>query len=258
MLSRIPGFAFLLLLFAFHSGIATAQAVSNEPSFEVVSIRPTAPDQQRWAYREFPDRVTLRANVWALIADAYGTQLRNIVGGPGWIKSEYYDVNATFGEEVTAKLATLSPHDRMNEIMHMLQPVLQQRFGLKAHHETREVPVFALVLAKGGPKFSPATPPQNAADIPRLAFNGHQYTFHRAPMSMVALGLSQIPQVGREVIDQTGLTGGYTFSFDWSAKTNPDESVFTAITDQLGLKLEPTKAPVDFVIVDDIQRPSEN
>jgi uncharacterized protein (TIGR03435 family) len=146
----------------------------------------------------------------------------------------------------------------MNEIMHMLQPVLQQRFGLKAHHETREVPVFALELAKGGPKFSPAPPPANAADIPRLAFNGHGYTFHRSSMTNVAMALSQIPEVGRPAIDHTGLVDGYTFTFDWSAKTHPDESVFTAIKDQLGLKLEPSKAPVDFVVIEDIQRPSEN
>ena len=77
-------------------------------------------------------------------------------------------------------------------------------------------------------------------------------------MSFLALQLSRVPEVGRAVVDHTGLAGEYTWNFDWSAKTHPDESVFTAITEQLGLKLEPTRTPVDFVVIDDIQRPSAN
>lgn len=197
--------------------------------------------------------------MWALIADAYDKDLPNVVGGPSWIKSEYYDVNATFGDAVAAKLAALPQKDRMKEIMRMLQPVMEQRFGLRVHHAMREVPVFSLVVAKGGPRFSPAPAPANETDgRPTTRFNGHLWTFNRVPMSIAALQLSRIPEVGRNVIDKTGLSGNYSFSFDWSAKTNPDESVFTAVTEQLGLKLEPTKAPVDFLVIDDVQRPSVN
>ena len=77
-------------------------------------------------------------------------------------------------------------------------------------------------------------------------------------MSFLALQLSRIPEVGRNVIDQTGLKGSYRFTFDWSAKTNPDETVFTAVKEQLGLALKPAKAPIDFLVIDHIEQPSEN
>ena len=250
----------LLIVLWCGCSVARAQAAPEFP-FEVVSIRPSAPDAHRWGYRELPDRMALTgANVWTLVADAYGKDLPNVVGGPAWIKSEYYDVNATFSEAARAKVAALSPKDRINEILRMLQPVLEQRFGLKVHHEMREVPVYALVVAKGGPKFGPAPPPANAGEARAsgAAYNGHLWTIRREPMSFLALQLSRIPEVGRNVVDRTGLNGDYALNFDWSAKLNPDESVFTAITEQLGLKLEPTKAPVDFLVIDEIQRPSEN
>jgi uncharacterized protein (TIGR03435 family) len=137
---------------------------------------------------------------------------------------------------------------------------MEQRFGLKVHHETREVSVYALVLAKGGPKFGPAPPPANDAEAREVGarYNGHLWTVNREPMSFLALQLSRIPDVGRNVIDQTGLKGDYRFNFDWSSKTDPDISVFTAIREQLGLSLEPTKGPVDFLVIDQIERPSEN
>jgi uncharacterized protein (TIGR03435 family) len=77
-------------------------------------------------------------------------------------------------------------------------------------------------------------------------------------MTFLALQLSRIPEVGRNVIDRTGLKGDYKLNFDWSSKTDPDVSVFTAIKEQLGLTLEPTKSPVDFLVIDHIEQPSEN
>ena len=238
--------------------LVRAQTVP-EPSFEVVSIRPSGPGDHSWSYRESPDRVALTgANAWTLVADAYGED--NVVGGPAWIKSEQYDVYATFGVSAAAKLAPLLPKDRMNQIFLMLRTAMEQRFGLKVHHETREASVYALVLAKGRPKFGPAPPPANDAEAREVGarYNGHLWTVNREPMSFLALQLSRIPDVGRNVIDQTGLKGDYRFNFDWSSKTDPDVSVFTAIKEQLGLSLEPTKGPVDFLVIDQIERPSEN
>ena len=148
----------------------------------------------------------------------------------------------------------------MEQILVMLRPVMEQRFGLTTHHESREVSVYALVLAKGGPKFAPAPPAATEAEAQAVTakYNGHLWTVSREPMSFLALQLSRIPEVGRNVIDQTGLKGDYRFNFDWSSKTDPDVSVFTAIKEQLGLTLEPTKSPVDFLVIDHIERPSEN
>jgi uncharacterized protein (TIGR03435 family) len=148
----------------------------------------------------------------------------------------------------------------MDQIFLMLRTALEERFGLEVHHETREVAAYALVLAKGGPKFGPAPPAATEAEAREVTatYNGHLWTVRREPMSFLALQLSRIPDVGRNVVDQTGLKGDYRFNFDWSSKTDPDVSVFTAITEQLGLKLEPAKAPIDILVIDHIERPSQN
>jgi uncharacterized protein (TIGR03435 family) len=148
----------------------------------------------------------------------------------------------------------------MDQILVMLRPVMEQRFGLVVHHETRQVSVYALVISKGGPKFGVAPPVATEAEAQEVGakYNGHLWTVSREPMSFLALQLSRIPDIGRNVIDQTGLKGDYRFNFDWSAKTDPDVSVFTAVKEQLGLTLEPTKSPVDFLVIDHIERPSEN
>ena len=200
------------------------------------------------------------ANARTLVADAYGKDLPNVLGGPAWINSEKYDVTATFGESVAAKLAVLSPKDRMDQIFLMLRSAMKERFGLIVHHEMREAPVYELVLAKGGPKFGPAPLPANEVEARKVGtkYNGHLWTVNREPMSFLALQLSRIPEVGRNVIDRTGLKGDYRFNFDWSSTPNPDMSVFTAVTEQLGLALKPTKAPIDFLVIDQIEHPSEN
>ena len=134
--------------------VVSAQA-GSEPSFEVVSIRPSGPGEHRWSLKDSGDRMSLTGvNARTLVADAYGKDLPNVVGGPAWIDSEQYDVAATFGNSDAAKLTPYSK-DRMDQIYLLLRTAMAQRFGLKIHHETREVPVYALVLAKGGPKFGP-------------------------------------------------------------------------------------------------------
>jgi uncharacterized protein (TIGR03435 family) len=240
--------------------LVAAQA-TPEPSFEVVSIRPSGPGPHDWGYKDLPDRFALTgATVRTLVADAYGKDLPNVVGGPAWIDAEQYDVVATFGDAVRAKLAPLLPNDRRDQIFLMLRTAMQQRFALKTHDETREVSVYALVLAKGGPKFAPAPRPANEGEAHQVGarYNGHLWTVTREPMTFLALQLSRIPDVGRNVVDQTGLKRDYRFNFDWSSKTDPDISVFTAILDQLGLTLQPAKGPADFLVIDQIERPSEN
>jgi len=240
------------------SGVG-AQTVA-EPSFDVVSIRLSGPGT-RWSMKDSGDRMTLTGcNARVLVADAYGLDLPNIVGGPAWIDAEQYDVTATFGDALMAKLATVSPQERSPLIFTMLRSVVGQRFGIVLHHEAREVPAYALVLAKGGPKFGPAPPPANEAEANEVGakYNGHLWTVNREPMTFLALQLSRIPEVGRKVIDQTGLEGKYRFNFDVPSTTDPDLSVFTALTEQLGLTLKPTKAPADFIVIDHIERPSAN
>jgi uncharacterized protein (TIGR03435 family) len=249
-----------IILFALSIPLLVRAQTGPAASFEVVSIHPSAPGTG-WNYRELKDGMTLTgATVRVLIADAYGLDTPNIVGGPSWIDSTKYDVNAKFDQAVAAKLSPLSPQERVKQILAMLRPVLAERFGLKAHPEMRVKRAYALVLAKGAPKFGPAPFASGVVDQHEVqaSYNGHQWTVNREPMSFLALQLSRIPDVGRNVIDQTGLKGDYKFTFDWSSKTDPDVSVFTALEEQLGLKLEPAKAPVDVFVIDHIEQPSEN
>jgi uncharacterized protein (TIGR03435 family) len=235
-----------------------AQTIA-EPSFDVVSIRLSVPGQ-RWSFKDGVDRMTLTGvNARVLVAEAYGMKLANTVGGPAWIDGDQYDVTATFGDALMAKLAAVPPLQRTDQILAMLRSVLEQRFGLVVHHEARQVPGYALVVAKGGPKFAPAPPPTKAEVSDAGAkYNGHLWTVSREPMTFLAIQLSRIPEVGRDVIDQTGLRGDYRFNFDDPSKTEPDLSIFTALTEQLGLTLKPTKASDDFIVIDHIERPSAN
>jgi uncharacterized protein (TIGR03435 family) len=199
-------------------------------------------------------------NVRVLVADAYGLDLPNIVGGPAWIDATKYDVNAKLEDADAKRLGLLSPQQRMDQVLVMLRPVVEQRLGLKARFETREMRAYALVPAKGGPKFTSAPAASDGVDQHevRASYNGHRWTVNREPMSFLALQLSHIPEVGRNVVDQTGLKGDYKFTFDEPSKTDPDLSVFTALEEQLGLKLEPAKAPVKVLVIDQVEPPSDN
>ncbi len=199
-------------------------------------------------------------NVRVLIADAYGLDLPNIVGGPAWIDSTQYDVTAKLEDADATRLSVLSPQQRMDEVLVMLRPVVEQRLGLKSRFETREMRAYALLPAKGGPRFSSVPAASAVVDQHEVkaSYNGHRWTVNREPMSFLALQLSRIPEVGRNVVDQTGLKGDYKFTFDVPSKTDPDLSVFTALEEQLGLKLEPAKAPVQVLVIDQVERPSAN
>src|SRR5450631_4516077 len=124
------------LLFASLASASTgvdAQTVA-ERSFEIVSIRPSSPGT-RWNMKDSGDRMTLTGcNARVLVADAYGMDLPNIVGGPAWMDGDQYDVTASFGEALMAKLATVSPQERSALIFTMLRSMMGQRFGLVIHH----------------------------------------------------------------------------------------------------------------------------
>jgi uncharacterized protein (TIGR03435 family) len=173
---------------------------------------------------------------------------------------------------------------------HMLQALLQDRFKLTLHRETKELPVYSLVVAKNGPKLQeakPAEPDGNGIRGPdgRPAVGGHFVRMARGELNGHSLGMADIvrlltQQLGRTVLDRTGLTGNYDFTLQWT----PDEgqppgfkepaggqgigssaprdsswpSIFTAIQEQLGLKLESQRGPVEILVIDHAERPSPN
>lgn len=240
-----------LLVFALF--VVTASHVQSQ-SFDVASIRPN-PDSTDRAMHRSPGRLTATASVRALISVASDLPEQQIVGGPDWVGSTRYDIIAT---------ATPSPdqmfvsHDDKLRILRLLS----ERFQLTMHTEKREYPIYALVISKNGIKL---LPPTLASARPGLTGGTGRSEGHLAavnvPLSMLTAFLSQ--ELGRPVKDQTGLTGRYDFKMNWlRGEDGPAQqeypTIYTAVREQLGLRLVSKTGPVDFIVIDHVERPSEN
>ncbi len=199
---------------------------------------------------------------------AYGISIRNQMAGlPDRIGGERYDITAKVAEaDVAAFRKVVDPVERTP----MLQKILQDRFDMKFHYETRELPGYVLVLGKNGSKMTEIQPP--------IGPNGMKEGGGRqvGPGLIRSMGMPMLPfvrqltmELGRVVVDKTGLTGYYDFTLRWT----PDQgtatpaadggdlsgpSIFTAIQEQLGLKLVPTKVPTSILVIDQIKEPTEN
>jgi uncharacterized protein (TIGR03435 family) len=261
--------------FMLAAGIALAQ---NPPSFEVTSIRPNnSPDTRVLFNMQTPGRFSAtNVTVRRLIEVAYLIKDFQLSGGPSWIGSARFDINATAEAPGADKVAT----GRVNL---MLQALLADRFKLVAHQETKEMPIYALVAANGGPKFKEVNPDaKNAANgSPRrpgaVTVRRGLLTAQEVTIAGLLDPLSNI--LGRLVVDRTGLTGKYDLKIEW----RPDEmqvamlstmgvpegfgapppdwpgpTLFTALEEQLGLKLTSQKGPVETLVIERIEMPSEN
>ena len=184
---------------------------------------------------------------------AYGSrELQNrIVGGPGWLDSERYDIAARADRPLPR--AAMIP---------LAQRLLEERFQLKIHRETKEISVYALVAGRNGPKFK-ASSGEGEGGVSQGAVQG-RYRLKATRMPMLVLASMLENQMERLVIDKTGLEGVFDFQLEWAldlnAKASDDAapSVFTAVEEQLGLRLESTRAPVEVIVIDSVERPSEN
>jgi uncharacterized protein (TIGR03435 family) len=140
----------------------------------------------------------------------------------------------------------------------LLQSLLEDRFRLKVHREDRPSTVYSLVVAKNGPKLKPG---DTANPSMGNSLQDGKMVLKADGLSMGSLARFLSRQAGRPVVDKTGLTGAYDVKLEWSPDQNADsaaESIFSAMQEQLGLRIEATKAPVNFVVVDSVERPSEN
>lgn len=239
-------------------------------SFEVATIKPTPPDWKGGRYIRMQSAHQLEARNHALktlIAAAYDVSPLAISGVPDWNEADHYDILAkTPGEK----------RPSLNEQMAMLRTLLTERFQLRFHRETKEMPVYALSVGKGGQKLKATTTAEDATPEgpPPLVFvirpDGVSLPARDATMGEFASVL-QRAAMNRPVIDQTGLTGRYDFDLNWlpdetqfgglGLKPNPDRPVpdlYAALQQQLGLKLEATRGPVNTFIVDHAEKPSEN
>ena len=226
-----------------------------------------------------------------LIQGSFGVSPDRILGLPGWISTDRFDINAKMDPSVADALKKLSTDDRRTVQQNMLQALFADRCKLKFHRETRELQTFALTVGKNGPKFKESKPgdvPEGGIKVPdgkggtgsMLVGEKGLLTFRGLPITFMVQILSQ--QLGRTVVDKTGLTGKYDFSWQFvpsaalirqfggatpdSASGNssgipsdPDGTdLFTAVAEQLGLKLESAKGPIEVIVIDHIEKPSDN
>jgi uncharacterized protein (TIGR03435 family) len=267
---------------------ATA-AAAPQLSFDVVSIRRnTSGSRQmtRQSAADTDDITMTNVPLGAVVFYAYYINNENLVTGiPDWAWSERYDVVAKVAPSDLAAYRALTNRQRAA----MLQKVLADRCKLQVHRETKDMPVYALVVAKGGPRLKEALSgelhPNTAKSNPGGFVHGAtifatgpgQLTGEAASMADLALALSNSEResLGRIVVDKTGLTGKYDFTLQIAPDqtgAKPDgadgqqdaapgtsgPSIFTALQEQLGLRLQSTTSPTEYLVIDHIERPSEN
>jgi uncharacterized protein (TIGR03435 family) len=230
--------------------------VDAHPSFAVATIKPHDPDSQHQGIEADGDRFRLFDQpVSSMIAYAYSINRLQIVDAPAWLTEVHYDIDGR---------ADIEGEPNLRQQQEMLQKLLADRFQLQFHKSTREMDVYALRIAKGGPKLAPATDPK--AKFEEHA-NGRGLettrTYTNASMTNFVL-VEQFFYSTRPLVDQTGLTGRYDFklNYTYDEMHNTDQDappgMFTAIQEQLGLRLEPIKAPIDVFVIDHVEKPSAN
>lgn len=250
----------ILVVTLFSCCVALGQLPAAPLAFEVASIRPhQGPLHVIKGFSSSGSRLTLEGyNRMLLIMEAYNLKNYQVSWAPGAGSQEdvYYDIVAKAeGDGAPTK----------SEFCRMLQTLLAQRFNLKVHFESREMPVYALTVGRSGPKFKQSAPETSEAGLFGVHGRNQTITMPRESMESLADDISNSFSVNRPVVDRTGLTGTYDIKLEatpeFRIERNPqpeDISVFTAIQDQLGLKLEPTKAAVQVLVIDHIENPSAN
>jgi uncharacterized protein (TIGR03435 family) len=297
---------------AAQASVAQTQASSQDektaevmPKFEVVSIKPSKPSTRRGSLLLPPGRFTttdepLKMIIgWAYSYKRPGFSL-NVVGGPNWINSERFDIVAKVPDSLVDQEERKLPFDQWaDQVRMMVQSMFAQRFKLKVSYETKELPIYALVVAKHGPKLTeskmlPPGPRGSHPPGPLMHIGRGQLTAMRVPIAVLTYALSLQPELGgREVVNQTRLKGDFDFTLKWMpgiagsrmfANPGPKQavgsgggagpmaevppapgssdsfgpSIFTAIQQQLGLKLKPERGPVEVLVIDHIEQPTPN
>jgi len=249
--------------------ILTAIALHGQPAFEVAAVKLSGPQSKMIGVLTYPGGRILAQNLTLsqLIQEAFNVQAFQITGGPAWIYELRYDVEAK--PPADSKAAASHPSNfklPMNaDEREMLQTLLAARFQLKYHKETRQGPVYLLVKGSKRLKLDPA---KDENDYPWVGgFNGGQkggavtgtgIAGINASMQLLALRLSRYME--RPVLDQTGLAGSFDFAYEYRQEDpHPDliSSILTSIQ-ELGLKLESAKGPVDTLLIDHADKPSPN
>ena len=239
---------------------STSPPLQQAPAYEVTTIKPPGPSDYAMPLRQY-------------IQIAFGLpgNATGLVFGPDWINSATYVIRGKPPDSIRDAMKTMSPAEQAREEHLMMQALLADRFKLKAHFETRVMPLYELVIAKGGPRLTE----NNDASKGRAMIGSSRFRATALPIAQLCSLLEVVPDIGgRVIVDKTGLTGTYDLTLKWTplqaaapggspsgTSSSPDAdsvSFFTAIEEQLGLKLVPAKGPAQVVVIDHIERPSEN
>ena len=270
------------------------------PAFEVASIKPNTSGDGRVMMQNQPGRYSAtNVSLRLLIRNAYQLQDFQITGGPGWIASDRFDINAKVPDEFRA-MAPPAPGSGPSPLGLMIRALLAERFKLVVHTETKDSPIYALVLARSDGKLGPALKKSETDCAPvfgaargrgpmpppgppapgepmscGIRIGPGNMAVGGAPLSQVANSLGMF--AGRIVQDRTGLTGNYDFNLTWTPDNMPQRppgapdvppqngvavdpngpSLFTAVQEQLGLKLDSQRGPVELLVIDRAEKPVE-
>lgn len=262
-----------------YAQLPTPAVAGDKPAFEVASIKRRGIEGPV-SLMPYPNRAeAINYTLESLILAAYGIQLYQLVDAPEWIKTERFDIIGKAESEF-----------RPREGLLMFRTLMADRFKLKMHVETRQLPMYALVLARKDGTLGPRlrVSPENAkcaanaapvqrgekvSDSDRAACAGDRKisagSMVGTNQTIFDLAKNRLPYVvGRNVIDKTGLTGWFNYALSFApgfSRVGPDApdpvdgpSIFTALKDQLGLKLEPITSPAEVLVIDSVERPTEN
>jgi uncharacterized protein (TIGR03435 family) len=265
--------------FAWRNGFLPITVIAFVAAAAFCQTAQPAPQQQSAPARKFAyDAVTIKPDpgghgffklspdsfsmggmpAWVLIRNAYGVLMEGqVVGLPAWAKTEPFAVEAKVDADATRALRTLPPVEQWKQLQLMLQAMLAERFALKAHRETRDLPIYELTVARGGSKMKQTAPDSSGGNA---TYASGKVAAHEISIESLAANLSFA--VGGVIVNKTGLEGGYDFTLEYAPEgadtSDTRPSIFTALEEQLGLKLEPARGPVDVIVVDQIERPAAN
>jgi uncharacterized protein (TIGR03435 family) len=241
-------------------------AANANPSFEVATIKPSKPDQQGKVLTvQGRKMVVVNQTLKDLVGFAYGLHSTQILGLPAWAESDHYDITAQPDGEGMPNAAQLKK---------MLQKLIVERYKLTFHHEQKQLSVYVLSVAKSGPKLPKST--SDPKGLPGIGFRqlGAMVAVNASMNDLCVLGLQGVV-LDRPVLDQTGIDGKFDFQLNWtpddsqfaffnvkvpapSDTANAPPNLYTAIQEQLGLKLDATKAAADVLVIDHVEKPSQN
>jgi uncharacterized protein (TIGR03435 family) len=254
--------AYLGLAVSIHAQTATEKeppmAPDAHPGFLVATIRPSDPDSARpgWSCESEGHHIAcVGVTLDDILSSAYGIHVKQIAGAPDWFNKDRYDINGV--PDVPG-----IPNNK--QVQQMYRKLLAERFHLDFHQETREVPIYAIKIANGGPLLTPADPKDTTNT--GNSGSGGQRILNFRNISIPDFPLNMNFYEDRPVIDQTALRGRYNFTLKWTyddsrasaSDADAAPSLPTAMKEQLGLKFEAVKGPAPILVIDHVERPSAN